>query len=224
MPYISSTNLRKQRFILAISQNDIRPCLENTLLEILLALQRVTLVVRTLHHTVLVRIAHTIIIGRIFTAAFHRQVIVLHQSRVEHQALPVIIRLGSQIRCHFERAHSSRLPGNGRHFRPSGSIQQIQIFGWRADTDIGRKVDNRFPLGIASLLRRHDDDTVGCTRTVDSCRRSVFQHVDTGNIVRVDVVDSTHIHTVHDIQRRRVIQSSDTTDHDTCTSSRSATL
>ena len=38
------------------------------------------------------------------------------------------------------------------------------------------------------------------------------------------MIDSTHIHTVHDIQWRRIVQRSDTTDHDTGTTARRTTL
>ena len=67
---------------------------------------------------------------------------------------------------------------------------------------------------LATLLCRHQNDTVGGTRTVDSRRCGIFQYRQTLNVVRIDVINRRNDQTVHDIHRVCIIQRTDTTDAD----------
>ena len=65
---------------------------------------------------------------------------------------------------------------------------------------------------IAALCGNHNH-TVGTTSTVDGCCRSVLQHLDRLDIVRVEKVEVAHCHAVYNVERTcRSIDGSDTTD------------
>ena len=51
------------------------------------------------------------------------------------------------------------------------------------------------------LLRCNDNHTIGTLRTIDGSRRGILQHVDTLNVVGVDIAQRTTLHTIDDDQR-----------------------
>ena len=65
-----------------------------------------------------------------------------------------------------------------------------------------------------SAFGSNQNYTVRCFRTIDSCRRSVFQYGDTFNIIRVKVVHGTTFYTVNQDIGRCIIQRSYTADSD----------
>ena len=72
-----------------------------------------------------------------------------------------------------------------------------------------------------TLLRGHEDHTVGGTGTIDGARGSVLQHLDTLDVAGVDVVETTlDGHAVDDIQRVTVVHRTDTTHADAGCSTR----
>ena len=99
----TTTNITQQRFVLVIGKHNVRSCLKDTFFQIQLALQSITLVICTFHSPVLIGVSHTGIISGIFSTTFYRKIIVLHQRRIEHDVLPVIVFLISQILSHLQR-------------------------------------------------------------------------------------------------------------------------
>ena len=199
MSHHTSTNFTEQRFILIILQDDIGTQVYNSLLVIHLALHGITLEIGTLQNTVLIGIAKAIIIGSIFSTTLNRKIIILHQSRIEHNILPVIILFRSQIERHIQRLQtrcSSRLGGNRCPIR---CIQKIQVFGRSINTNIGSYVYGWHTLGIATTLSSNDNDTIGCSRTIDGCRRSILQYIDALDVGRIDMIDTRHIHTINNV-------------------------
>ena len=76
-----------------------------------------------------------------------------------------------------------------------------------------RRVEVHLHLAVLTLLGGDDDDTVRGTRTVDTGRGSVLQHLDRLDVVTVQLVHTgLRRHTVDDVQRVVVVQRADTTD------------
>ena len=199
MSHHTSTDCAKQRFILIILQDDIGTKVYNSLLVIHLALHGITLEIGTLQHTVLIGIAKTIIIGSIFSTTLNRKIIILHQSRIEHNILPVIILFRSQIERHIQRFQTRRSSRLGGYRSPIRCIQKIQVFGRSINSNIGCYVYGWHTLGIATTLGSYDNDTVGSSRTIDGCRRSILQHIDTLNVGRIDMINTRHIHAINNV-------------------------
>lgn len=80
-----------------------------------------------------------------------------------------------------------------RHHR----MQFIGLLEARVDRDVVAGLHGR------ALLGRDDDDTVRRTRSVDGGRRSILQHLDRGDVLRIDQLQSVlHDEVVDDNQRR----------------------
>ena len=93
MSHHTAAYITPKRIVLVVGQNHIGSGLEHTALEVLLRLQGVTLVVCSLHRSVLVGVADTVIIGAVLAATLYGEVVVLHQCRTEHDVLPVVVGL-----------------------------------------------------------------------------------------------------------------------------------
>ena len=51
------------------------------------------------------------------------------------------------------------------------------------------------------LLCTDNDDTIGCTGSIDCNRRGILQHLDIINIISCQEVDIGHWHTIYYIER-----------------------
>ena len=65
-------------------------------------------------------------------------------------------------------------------------------------------------LARLTLFGRNQDNTISGTRTINSSRSSIFEHIDRLNICRVERIDVATGHTVNHIQRCRVAHGTDT--------------
>ena len=62
-------------------------------------------------------------------------------------------------------------------------------------------VERHLHLALLGTLGGYHNYAVTTLRTVDGCQRSVFQHVNRGNVRRGNVVDVVNLETVHNKQR-----------------------
>ena len=65
---------------------------------------------------------------------------------------------------------------------------------------------------LGSFLGGDNHHAVGGTHTIDSCRRSVFEHAHILDIARVEEIDVIVEHTIHHIQRIGIAEGAITTD------------
>ena len=111
--------------------------------------------------------------------------------------LPIPIQSRNQwIRSCFR----SRTVSLTHHFHPFIAVHHLYFAGSLLYSDIAIIINLDSPL--FSLFGRHQDDTVGTTRTIDSRGGSIFQHLDRFDIRRAQLIQAYHDrNTVHDIQR-----------------------
>ena len=66
---------------------------------------------------------------------------------------------------------------------------------------------------LLAALGRNEDDTVSCTRTVNCTRRGILQHLDTLDVVGVEIVDTARYgQTVDDVERVGAVDRAHTAD------------
>ena len=65
------------------------------------------------------------------------------------------------------------------------SVEHIAILCLCVCTEVGCEIDDR--LAYLTFLCGDDDDTAGCLSTIDSSRRSVFQHVNLSDIIGINL-------------------------------------
>ena len=85
-------------------------------------------------------------------------------------------------------------------------LVRIRLYGHRT-------VEVHMYLTFLTSLGGDDDHTVGSTATVDRGRGSILQHLDTLDIITVELVHARlGRHTIYNIKRIVVVQGTDTTD------------
>ena len=75
-----------------------------------------------------------------------------------------------------------------------------------------REVIVNLCLAHLTLLGSNEDNTIGCTCTINGTRSGILQHLDTLDVARVEIIQATlDRHAVYDIERVRVVDGTCTT-------------
>ena len=182
----------------------------------------VTLVVRTctFQGTLLVIVVERYIISTVRATTAEGYVVILADTGLEHLVKPISVGwIQEVILAILTHLISTRDRSVGVGTSSTkvlailvGVHHVIYIARNLVNTEVTRVVHLQ-RLVFLTILGSDDNDTIGCTRTVDGTRRSILQDLDGLNIIRREITDSgTHWHTVDDIERSRATEGTDTTD------------
>ena len=126
------------------------------------------------------------------------QFIVLHQARTEYFIDIVHSRISTiQIIFHIQFIDTIIV------HQCFGISLSIHLYGQTSGFGKAqRSIQRDTALSFHTALGGNDDHSIGSTRTIDSCRRSIFQNLHTLNVFRIDALQTgfTH-HAVHHIKR-----------------------
>ena len=154
-------------------------------------------VVVVLQRTVLIGITHGYTVWHIFQSSGHGEVMIRAKCYAIDFFLPVYIRI-AQLESFW------RIAMLCKGFTEFFSRKHIHMLIYIAHRHISVVVERRACGAVAcTFLGSDDDDTVGCTRTVNSRSRSILQHCKRSDIIRIDGTDRSiaHRHTVNNNQR-----------------------
>ncbi len=187
---------------------------------------------RAYTHTVLIEIAATQGVVHVLVTAIDVHRVVLHEGRLEEFVLPVGA-VGEQRGVFIVFAGAPALNGRTHiiELRILRQVHHTEFLGEGLPADIPLIL--YFGLAVLSPLGGDHHHTIGSTRTVDGRGRSVFQHLNGGDVRRVDTGQHTRTtrsvaargDTVDNIQRLVAIQGVDTANlHGDATTRRTGVL
>ncbi len=183
-----------------------------------------TLIVRAcaLQSSFLVIIVKTYIIGIMCTATAQVDIVILTSTSLEYLLEPIGIGVVHEL---ISAITNCTIATRKRCTRVSGCLTKIStvlISIHHVIFTLANLINTEVTFIIyfqrlifLTTLSSNDNHTVSSTRTIDSTRRSIFQHLDGLNVIRREVADScTHRHTIDHIQRSGTTKRADTTDSD----------
>ena len=129
---------------------------------------------------------------------------------VEHFVLPVGA-LAVLIRIGIDRSLSCVDKTFVHHHSILGGVEHIAVLPWVLPAV--REVVVDVYSTLLAALGGDEDDTVGSTCTVDGARGSILQYLNALDVAGVQIVDAAlDGHTINDVERVTIIDSTDTTD------------
>ena len=142
-----------------------------------------TLVVIILQCTILVSISYGYTVRHILQSSGHGQVMIRTQCHAIDFFLPVYI-------CIAQLESLRSIGMLGKSLTEFFSRQYIHILIYIAYCHVSVIVEGGTGGTVStSLLGSDDDDTIGSTRTVNSCGRSILQYCKGSNVIRIDGTD-----------------------------------
>ena len=147
--------------------------------------------VTLLEHTILSRIATRKVVAKLFVAIGHRKLVVLGETCAIDLILPVgtIHEVGRQF-------HQANLVLQGLVLL---GIERCLIVAHGVHTHMS--VEANLGDTFLALLGADDDDAIGCTRTVDGCRRGILEHLDALDVICTQIVDIGKRHSIDHVER-----------------------
>ena len=129
---------------------------------------------------------------------------------VEHFVLPVGA-LAVLIRIGIDRSLSCVDKTFVHHHSILGGVKHIAVLPWVLPAV--REVVVHVYSALFAALGGDEDNTVGSTCTIDGARGSILQYLNALDVAGVQIVDTAlDGHTINDVERVTVVDSTDTTD------------
>ena len=156
-----------------------------------------TFVVIILQSTILVSISYRCTVRHILQSSGHGQVVICTQCHAVDFFLPVYI-------CIAQLESLRSIGMLGKSLTEFFSRQYIHILIYIAYCHVSVIVEGGTGGTVStSLLGSDDDDTIGSTRTVNSCGRSILQYCKGSNVIRIDSTDRciAHRYSINNNQR-----------------------